>query len=82
MVETTQCKPARHRQPFAIACQSPEAVEPAEAALDYPAARQQYEAILRLGLSDDLQLNAFVARRLGGGLVRIALVFCPRNNFA
>src|SRR6201996_9602491 len=43
-------------QALVVARQSPEPVEPAEAALNHPAAGQQYKALLRLGQFDDLQL--------------------------
>lgn len=47
-----------------VAPRAPEAAGPGEAALDHPAAGQQYEAAPRLGVLDDLELDA-VASRLG-----------------
>jgi hypothetical protein len=43
-----------------VACQSPEAVDPSETALNHLATRQQHKAFFRLGQPDDLQLHAFV----------------------
>ncbi len=40
------------RQTLVVVCQPPEAVQPSEAALNHPAARQQNKAFLRLGQSD------------------------------
>jgi len=61
-------------QTFIVACQAPEPVEPAEAALDDPATRQQHEALFRLGQLDDLQFDAFVTRGLRRILACIALI--------
>src|SRR3954447_8593779 len=61
-------------QALVVSSQPPEWVEPAEAALDYPAARQQHKALLRLWQVDNLQFNAFVTRGLCSRLAGIALV--------
>ena len=61
-------------KPFVIACQTPKACGPSKAAFNHPSARQQYEAMLGLGVFNDLQLNAVSLRRLLGALARIALV--------
>src|SRR3984957_14146678 len=60
-------------QALVVACQPPEAVEPAEAALDYPTAGPQHEALLRLGQLDDLQLNPFLTGSLRSRVSLIAL---------
>src|ERR1700690_1406331 len=75
MAKTTKCRADQgFGQALVVACQPPEAVEPAEAALDYPTAGQQHEALLRLGQLDDLQLNAFLTGGLRSRVTRIALV--------
>ena len=56
------------RWALVVTGQSPESVEPAETALDHPAARQQREASLCFGRFDDMQFNAFVTRVLRRGV--------------
>jgi hypothetical protein len=61
-------------QSLVVSGQSAEAVEPAEAALDHPAARQQHEALFRLRQLDYLKLDAFVEcrlRRLFAGISKV-----------
>jgi hypothetical protein len=62
------------RRTLVAACQTPETVEPAEAAFDHPAMRQQHEALLRLLLRDELQLNALLQWGLRRDVVRVAPV--------
>ena len=61
-------------QALIAACQPPEAFEPAEAALNHPAAGQQHEALLRPGQLDDLQRKAVLTCGVRSRVARIATV--------
>src|ERR1700741_195656 len=73
--EDDEMKPCKRlRKSLIISCEPPEAIQPAKAALDHPATRQEDKAFFRLRQLDDLQFNAFITRGLRRILTCIALV--------
>src|SRR5919205_923509 len=62
------------RQALVVTSQAPEAGGPGERALHNPAARQEDEAPLGLGVLDHLQADAVLGRRLGRLVPGVALV--------
>src|SRR5215217_764636 len=62
------------REPLVVARQASEARRPGEAALHYPPARQEHEALLGAGVLDHLQSDAARFRRFCRLLARVALV--------
>lgn len=65
----------RFRQSLVVTCQTPEAVKPAEAALDHPPPGQQYKALFRLRQFDHLQVDAFIKCRLLRLFARVSLIY-------
>src|SRR5215204_7457864 len=62
------------REPLVVARQASEARRPGEAALHYPPALQEHEALLGAGVLDHLQSDAARFRRFCRLLARVALV--------
>lgn len=61
-------------QSLIVSSQPAEAVEPAKAAFDHPAARQQNEALFRLRQLDDPKINAFLECSLRGFFAGVSQV--------
>src|SRR5215217_5798596 len=68
------------REPLVVARQASEARRPGEAALHYPPARQEHEALLGAGVLDHLQSDAARFRRFCRLLARVALVHIRQLN--
>ena len=67
-------------EPLVIADQALVAGTPAQAALDHPAAWQQYEAAFGVAQLDHLQVDAALLGRLRGHFTRVALVGIGQRN--
>ena len=64
----------RLREALVIACQAAKASHPSKAALDYPAARQQDEAMFGGWQLDDFKTNTMVCGISRGLIAGVALI--------
>src|SRR5688572_18539875 len=67
-------------QALIVTRQAPESRSPREAALNHPAARQQYKAALGLGVLDHVQFDTVCLSRLSCMLSGVALVHIRQSH--